>query len=103
MMDITRNAVWTQDCCGKQDLDFQVVTASTRYWPDNTAICKILFIDDFVVQTNDYGYYPPILLAEKYIKGSSEGEVKELVRKWYNDNMLSAMKKAMKLLKKNRR
>lgn len=26
-------AEWTQDCCGKQDYDADIVKLSTRYWP----------------------------------------------------------------------
>ena len=40
-IDITRNAVWTEDCGGKMDLDFPVLDCDTRYWTDNTCKCHL--------------------------------------------------------------
>lgn len=96
-IDVTRNAVWTDDCCGKRDLDFDLITAYTRYWPDNTAQCSLYFIDNV---REPAGEYEPILLIESgYINGRSKKEIDTLVRKWYNDNAIPAMEKAISLLK----
>ena len=101
MIDITRNAIWTNDCQGKQDLDFSIISADTRYWPDLSAKCTLLFLDDFNYNTNEYEYgiHPPIVIAESdFITGATEEEVKLNVRKWYNEHIVSAMEEVIKLL-----
>lgn len=100
-IDVTRNAVWTDDCCGKKDLDFDLITADTRYWPDNTAKCSLSFIDNIREPTG--GYERILLIQSDYIKGESHEEVDSLVRKWYNDNAIPAMEKAIKLLNEGQR
>ena len=100
-IDVTRNAVWTDDCCGKKDLDFDLITADTRYWPDNTAQCSLSFIDN--IKEPSGGYERILLIQSDYIKGESHEEVDSLVRKWYNDNAIPAMEKAIKLLKEGQR
>jgi len=38
-MDITKGIPFTTDCCGKEDLDFNIISVDTRYWRDMTAMC----------------------------------------------------------------
>ena len=100
MIDITRNAFWTQDCQGKQDLDFSIISADTRYWPDLSAKCTLLFLDNFNYEVGEYGVHSPIVIAESdFITGATEAEVKSNVRKWYNEHIISAMEEVVKLLK----
>ena len=104
-MDITINSKWTRDCCGKQDLDFPIIDANTRYWPDFSASCEIVFLNNFCASAPRYEKYVetdfnPITLEESEIFfGDSEEDVKEKVRIWYNEHIVSAMEKALKLLR----
>ena len=101
MIDITRAAVWTLDCQGKQDLDFSILSANTRYWPDFTAHCTITFLDDYNTQLGEYTGRVPIVVAESDIlKGENEEQVKMLVRKWYNEHIVATMEEVIKLLRK---
>ncbi len=88
-MDITCNAKWTLDCCGKQDLDFSVINAFTRYYPDYTAYCTYMFIDTITLCKSDL------------LHGDSEVDIKNRVKEWYNANILSAMEKAISIIKSN--
>lgn len=108
MRDITINAAWTTDCCGKQDLDFSFINANTRYYPDFSAICEIVFLDNFCHNRRcgeDWdGYvesdYKPVSLAiSSIIRGANEADVKQKVNQWYNDNICSAIDKAKELIK----
>lgn len=100
MIDITRNAIWTQDCQGKQDLDFSILSADTRYYPDMTAICSITFLDIYNVEKGEYVDGHSITIAQsEFLSGESEEEVKELVRKWYNEHIISALEQVVRLLK----
>lgn len=96
MIDITRNAKWTHDCCGKMDFDFNIINASTRYWPDNTAKCTIYLADSNYY--DEYGYCcdnnPIVLLESEYISGENKEEVQKKVKQWYNDNVVNALEKA---------
>ena len=90
-MDITKNAIWTHDCQGKQDLDFRIIHAFTRYYPDHSAICSIELCRDEAGEG--------ITLCESDIMhGHSEGEIKQMVREWYNAHILDAFKKAIEEL-----
>ena len=90
-MDITKNAIWTHDCQGKQDLDFRIIHAFTRYYPDHSAICSMELCPDEAGEG--------ITLCESDIMhGHSEGEIKQMVREWYNANILDAFKKAIEEL-----
>ena len=105
-MDITVNSRWTSDCCGKQDLDFPIIDTNTRYWPDYSASCEIVFLDNFCinakVEEDPYveSDYKPVTLAESgIIYGKSEADVKEKIRQWYNDHVVEALEKALKIIK----
>lgn len=100
--DVTVNAVWTYDCQKKQDLDFDFINCSTRYWPDFSAKCEIIMMHNFNHFLKQYveSEVKPITLIESDIfYGDSEEEVKEMVKKWYNDNMVLAVQKCLELLK----
>ena len=103
-MDITINSKWTRDCCGKQDLDFPIIDANTRYWPDFSASCEIVFLNNFCASAPSSENYvetdfKPIVLEESgFIYGESEEDVKEKVKKWYNEHIVSAVEKALKLI-----
>lgn len=98
--DITINAKWTRDCCGKQDLDFPIIDAYTRYWPDFSAKCEIVFLSSFCVSEYVESELKPIILAQSEILyGTNEEDVKQKVRCWYNSHIIDAMEKALKLIK----
>ncbi len=95
MYDITKVAEWTPDCQGKQDLDFEILSVSTRYWPDNSA--KVTFLAEGQTRRDERGIvecpgYDPILESE-FIYGSSEEDCKEKVRSWINSHVLEALEK----------
>ena len=109
LKDVTCNAQWTTDCCGKQDLDFGIITANTRYYPDFSVICEIVFIPNFNVnhkigdEWEDF-YFPeivkPVSLAEsELMRADSEEAVKMMARRWYNEHIIEAMEMAIKIVK----
>lgn len=104
-MDITRNAVWTKDCCGKEDLDFNIISASTRYWPDHSALCSILFVGGNCYNQLEYQWNEPYsaitLLESDMIKGVDKEDCQRKVREWYNANIKTAIEKALELIKEN--
>lgn len=104
MIDITRNAVWTYDCCGKMDLDFPLVSCDTRYWPDNT--CKCCFrLCGGVYNDDEREWYEPhdaiIIMESDYISGDSKEGCQMKARQWYNDNAVHALELATSILTKN--
>ena len=106
LRDVTCNAQWATDCCGKQDLDFGIITADTRYWPDHSALCNITFMTNFnpEAKVGEENYFPevikPVELARSEIMyAGSEEAVKQMARKWYNEHIIEAMEKAIKIVK----
>lgn len=99
-IDVTANAVWTKDCCGKQDLDFDMISCDTRYYPDFSAICNITFRPEFNAYLGDYvSKEMEYMLAQSEVMHStSEKAIKAKVRRWYNRNMVIALKRAIKFL-----
>lgn len=88
-MDVTKNAKWTNDCQGKQDLDFPIIQAYTRYYPDFTAICTIVMCPD------EYGGDGVELCDSGIISGTDDTDIKKKVRVWYNSRYIDALRKAM--------
>jgi hypothetical protein len=70
-------AFWTTDCAGKQDFDFNILSVSTRYWPDHTARPQILLGDRVLVQ----------LPKQEYIEGTTELECKQKVEQWVREKI----------------
>lgn len=106
LKDVTCNAQWTSDCCGKQDLDFGIITADTRYWPDKSVACHIRFMSNFNHNAciGEDHYFPEVIktvsLAQSEImKADSEEEAKLMARRWYNEHAIEAMEKAIKIIK----
>ena len=99
-IDITKNAVWTRDCCGKQDLDFGIIDAYTRYWPDYSAQCSIVLRPEFNWSTGDYpergGEYT--LIESEIMRCKSEKSIKAKVRRWYNTHIIAALHKAIDII-----
>ena len=87
LKDITCNAQWTSDCCGKQDLDFDIITADTRYWPDFSVQCRIAFISNVTLSKSEI------------MEADSEEEAKMMARRWYNEHVIEAMEMALKIVK----
>lgn len=87
-MDITSKAAWAKDCQGKQDLDFRIIQAFSRYYPDYTAICSIVFCPD------EYGE-GTILCRSGIMRGTDEADIKEKARAWHNSHYKDALRKAM--------
>ena len=103
MIDITRNAVWTADCCGKMDLDFDLLDCSTRYWPDNSCKCEIRLCPGGLVGYEWHEPYDPIPIIESdYIKGATKEECQMKARQWYNEHAVHALELAiLELTKKD--
>lgn len=102
VIDITANAQWTSDCGGKQDLDFNFIDCNTRYWADFSAQCGIKFMNTFCSTTGQYTKEnsPSFYLAESPImQGTSETDIKAKVKQWYNENIIAATEKALKILR----
>lgn len=100
--DITCNAMWTNDCGGKMDLDFSILEADTRYWRDCTAKCHIRLLNNYNYEVEEYvdgGIEPIVVLESDYIEGDTKEECQMKVRQWYNDNIFLAMEKVIAILK----
>lgn len=100
--DITCNAMWTNDCCGKMDLDFPILESDTRYWRDHTAKCHITLLNNFNYEVKEYvedGIEPITIIESDYIEGDTKEECQMKVRKWYNDHIFEALEKAITILK----
>lgn len=74
---------WTSDCQGKQDFDFNVLTVSTRYWPDNTAKPAIYLGEKVLVK------------PEEYICGETETECKYKTEQWIKENLSKLLEKIL--------
>lgn len=102
-MDITKGIPFTTDCCGKEDLDFNIISVDTRYWRDMTAMCtfRLLSNQDSERWLPD-GTRADIcnegvdLLESGYISGNNKEETQQNVRNWINKNILKVMKMAIK-------
>lgn len=100
-MDITRNAVWTDDCCGKMDLDFPVVSCDTRYWPDNSCKCHIRLCGGVYLEKEREWHEPHdsiTIMESDYIRGDSKEECQTKSRQWYNEHIVQALKLAIKTI-----
>lgn len=101
-IDVTCNSKWTSDCCGKQNLDFPIINCDTRYYPDHSASCIIIFLYNFCYNDEDYvnsDIKPLELCKSGLLRGNSEMDIKQKVREWYNNNIIDAMEKALSILK----
>lgn len=76
---------WTHDCQGKQDLDFEILSASCRYYPSNyradrrpSAVLSVRFGGETIIETK--------------IAGDTESEVKSESEAWLRNvvNQISA-------------
>lgn len=95
--------MWTNDCCGKMDLDFPIIEADTRYWTDCTAKCHIRLLNNYNYQIEEYikgGIKPITIMSSDYIAGDTKEECQTKVRQWYNDHIIEAMEKTISILKK---
>ena len=103
-MDVTKNAVWTKDCQGKEDFDFQVINCDTRYYPDNSVICSIIFLSCFHIPTDENGSHYSngkdyTLLESGILYGKSKDDCRRIVKDWYNENVSKALQMALEKLK----
>ena len=103
-MDVTKNAVWTKDCQGKEDFDFQVINCDTRYYPDNSVICSIIFLSRYHIPADEDGYHYSdgedyTLLESDFLYGKSKDDCRRIVKDWYNENVPKALQMALDLLK----
>lgn len=83
---------WTKDCCGKQDLDMSILSISTRYYPDFTAMPSFLLGDAGIDSDIDYKI---LLEPNDFIRGESEEECKLKVKEWYISNLKNAIEKLL--------
>jgi hypothetical protein len=103
-MDVTKNAVWIKDCQGKEDFDFQVISCDTRYFPDYSVICSIIFLSCFHSSADEDGnHYSDgedyTLLESDILYGTSKDDCRKIVKDWYNKNVPKALQMALDLLK----
>lgn len=104
MIDITRNAVWTEDCSGKMDLDFPFISCDTRYWPDNTCKCHIRLCSGVYLEKEHELHEPHdsvTIIESDYLSGDSKEECQMKARKWYNDHAVQALESVMLKLTKD--
>ena len=102
MMDVTRNAVWTEDCGGKMDLDFPILDCDTRYWPDNTCKCNFRLCSGVYLyreRERHEPFYGIDLLTSDYIEGNSKEECQIKARQWYNEHVVQALELAILRIK----
>ncbi|MEY4299492.1 MAG: hypothetical protein RIR25_728 [Verrucomicrobiota bacterium] len=78
-------AMWTPDCSGKQDFDGPLLSVSTRYWPDRTAVCFIALRLGPVEQHDGGGDY--LVWRRQDFAGGTETEVKHQVEMWAKAQM----------------
>ena len=98
MIDITRNAFWTEDCCGKMDLDFSVLECDTRYWTDNTCKCNFRLcpgVYNYHAHELHEPFEPIKILSSDYIKGATKEECQMKARQWYNEHAVHALELAI--------
>lgn len=88
LANIIKTQEVTDDCCGKWDLDFPILTISTRGWADNTAKCE------FIIDGNSWDDGNTIILESDYLEAKTREELILKCRKWYLRNL----KKAIELL-----
>lgn len=81
--NIEFEAEWSNDCSGKQDLDFNIISVSTRYWPDYTARPSI-YLGTKVIHALPRGIY---------IEGNSEQDCKEKVETWIREKITEIINK----------
>lgn len=82
-------ASWSDDCCGKKDFDAPIISLSSRYWPDHTAVSHII-----VNFGEDCG--TDATLAEQNFSGESLASVKVQVEEWAQaqmDRIVAALRK----------
>lgn len=98
MIDITRNAIWTEDCCGKMDLDFPVLDCDTRYWTDNTCKCHFRLCGGVFID-RDQEWHEPYeaidILESDHIEGATKEECQMKARQWYNEHAVQALELAI--------
>lgn len=96
LLNVIDNAKWTNDCCGKQDLDFNILQCSTRYYRDYIAlpsfICYDYTVDDYITILG--------VDIKDCIKGNSEEETKYKVKEWYKNNLVKAIEILLDIAKK---
>ena len=78
------------DCCGKWDLDFDLLTISTRCWRDNTAVCHI------DLKTGDCDSIT-LVKTKNYIKATTRAELEKKCKEWYKKNISKAFLKLVAL------
>lgn len=87
-----KEKLWTDDCSGKQDLDIPILSISTRYYPDFTAIPSFLLGDDDIDSDIDYKI---LFEPNDFIRGESEEDCKLKVKEWYISNLTNAIGKLL--------
>ena len=97
MTDITNVASWHDMYSGQQELSFDLLTVSAKYYPDNTA--RVTFYAEGQTECDERGIsevtgYDPILTSD-WIRGETEEECKVLVRKYINEHMVEAVEKVL--------
>ena len=105
-INLTANARWTTDCQGKEDLDFPLISCFTRYWPDHSAMCEIVFLHNFCenAKTGEDPYVksdvePKILAESEIMHAKNKQQIRRKVRNWYNSHVIEAMDMALKIIK----
>lgn len=89
IIDLIDTAEWTNDCCGKKDLDFPLLQCSTRYYPDMTAYPKFMIYNN---ATDEYEFFLEAGM-DAPITGKNFEEVSIKTRKWYKEHLKEVAEK----------
>lgn len=82
-------AKWTPDCSGKQDFDIPLISISTRYWPDHTAVASLMLWEN----ASTHGDYTE--LSRENFNAKSEAELKVQVQAWVKQELVKLYKKVL--------
>ncbi|MGX4584041.1 hypothetical protein [Paenibacillus chitinolyticus] len=90
MQKYALNAEWTDDCQGKKDYDGNIVSISTRYWPESDftpiggKFVKPHAKSELFLR---FGEHDDLTLDLKEFEGETFEEVKTQVEEWAQEKM----------------
>jgi len=107
-LDVTKDIPFSSDCGGKMDLDFDIISVDTRYWPSNEAEVTFRLLQNFssdqsvcedgVLRRLYVEVDGEVLLKSGYIKGDTKSQTQQNVRDYINANVIDVLKKAVRRL-----
>jgi hypothetical protein len=81
MAELRLAAQWTDDCFGKKDYDGDILSVSTRYWPDCTAHSSLILWTKYEDCRDD------VRLIDKDFEAASFEELAPQVEAWAQEQM----------------